>query len=1238
MNQHRIGWGKTINFTVVLIVLVSLLSSSFTPVIAQDNLSNNRSSGNSFVVVSTSDDVNGNTSSPAALLADPGPDGISLPEAIDATNHTSDFYTITFDPSLSGSTIYLQRDMPHITQGNVIINGDINEDGTPDITIDGTDADFVCFNINGSSNVVIRGFKMFNFDKHGVYIFPNSGDGRPDVENIIIYQNEIVADAGQISLMISEQDNCSIRNVEINSNYLHDGPSSISILAGMGTATFNNEISNVAILNNTINNPGQTIDIMASPAASSGSYGNTVSNIEIRGNTITGWNDSSILVDASNQGSSGNNTFDGLLITDNYIEGIAVGIELVGESGGNSTGNLMTNVTITDNTLIGCGIHVAGSTGYNSHGNTTSNLTFERNYLDATGISGSANGIYLAAGADGAYGNSLENLLIRDNFIQGFRDAGILLHANDFYSPNNSINNVTILNQTITGNAIGNSWASAININTKDPSNTITNVTIMNSILYGNGGGDAIKGSVTPEIVAYNILNDVRFTGSDGNFYSNPQFVNTSSGDYRLQPTSPAVDTGDPTATGVSAEDLDLNARVVDGNSDIIPIVDLGAWEYSATAVQEIAIEGNGESIFNNDVTPSTWDATDFGPVELGSSPVQATFTIENTGGSPLSLIGASPVQISGANAGDFTVIAQPDITINGGQSTTFTIEFSPSDAGLRSATLEILSNDADEGEYTFAIQGVGEEPLTPPEISVEGYGTEIQNGDTTPSTADDTDFGSTRIGDDAIQKPFTIKNTGETTLLLTGTNPVEITGDAAGDFSVISQPSASISGGQSSTFTIAFTPSVSGLREATVEIANNDSDEGTYTFAIQGYAQEPQEIAVSGNGVDIVNGDNTPSTEDGTDYGSAVVGGSSVQVTYAIENTGEIQLQLNGDNPVEIGGFHAGDFTVITPPERNIDGGGSTTFTIEFTPSEAGSRFANIIIPNTDADEGMFSFDIQGNGEEPPTAQEISVQGNDQEINNGDSSPTTLDDTDFGGAEVNSGAVQKTFTVRNIGESTLLLTGSSPVAIIGDHAGDFAVISQPSASIAGGSSSTFTVEFTPSETGRRTASIQILNNDSDESAFTFVIQGDGLEPPEIAIFGKGTDISDGDNTPSSLDGTDFGDAELGGASVQVTFTIANIGDLPLELTGSSPVEITGTNAGDFIVTAQPNETINGGETTTFTITFTPSGLGYHEATVHIANNDADEGGFNFRIQGNGVEELIEDFYNFVPLFLVNTD
>ena len=84
-------------------------------------------------------------------------------------------------------------------------------------------------------------------------------------------------------------------------------------------------------------------------------------------------------------------------------------------------------------------------------------------------------------------------------------------------------------------------------------------------------------------------------------------------------------------------------------------------------------------------------------------------------------------------------------------------------------------------------------------------------------------------------------------------------------------------------------------------------------------------------------------------------------------------------------------------------------------------------------------------------------------------------------------------------------------------------------------------------------------------------------------------------------------------------------------------MEITGTNADDFIVTAQPNAFINGGASTTFTITFTPSGLGYHEATIHIPNNDADEGGFNFRVQGNGVEDVVETFENFLPIFLVNS-
>ena len=500
MKNHHSTWSNFIKFTLVAALFTSSLFSSFTQVIAQNNESGDRSNSNSLVVTNATEVVNGTISSPAELIANPGDDGISLPEAIAATNNTSEYYTITFDPSLSGSTISLTVDMPHITQGNVTIIGDINEDGTPDITIDGTHGEYCGFNITGASNVVIRGFKILNFPKHGIYVRPDTGEGKTEVENIVIYQNEITATAGSISLMITGQSHSSISNVEITSNNLHDSPGgAISIHAGMGENSNYNQISNVSIISNRIDNPSVTIDIMISPASSSNISNNTVSNIVILGNSITSYNDSSILVDASNQASCNNNTMDGLLIAENTIVGQIVVIELVTESGIYSTGNLMTNVTIRDNVLLGGGIHIAGSTGMNAQGNTISNLLFERNVIDA-GSETTANGIYVTAGSGGAYNNSLHDFILRDNFIKGFRDTGILLRGDYSTSPNNTIDNVAILNQTLIGNGLSSSWsAGGINVDSKDASNTITNVTIKNSIFWDNNLDDAIGGATAPQ-------------------------------------------------------------------------------------------------------------------------------------------------------------------------------------------------------------------------------------------------------------------------------------------------------------------------------------------------------------------------------------------------------------------------------------------------------------------------------------------------------------------------------------------------------------------------------------------------------------------------------------------------------------------------------------------------------------------------------------------------------------------
>src|SRR5215813_723461 len=67
----------------------------------------------------------------------PGTDGkVSLREAIIAANNTPGSKTITFAPGLSGATIVLTGPL-YLCGGHTTLNGDVNGDNTPDVTVDG---------------------------------------------------------------------------------------------------------------------------------------------------------------------------------------------------------------------------------------------------------------------------------------------------------------------------------------------------------------------------------------------------------------------------------------------------------------------------------------------------------------------------------------------------------------------------------------------------------------------------------------------------------------------------------------------------------------------------------------------------------------------------------------------------------------------------------------------------------------------------------------------------------------------------------------------------------------------------------------------------------------------------------------------------------------------------------------------------------------------------------------------
>ena len=509
------------------------------------------------------------------------------------------------------------------------------------------------------------------------------------------------------------------------------------------------------------------------------------------------------------------------------------------------------------------------------------------------------------------------------------------------------------------------------------------------------------------------------------------------------------------------------------------------------------------------------------------------------------------------------------------------------------------------------------EDPSPSPEIDVKGNSYSITDGDMSPQGADNTLFdyiwGTTHT--------FTILNTGTAELNLNGTPRVSIGGLHAGDFSVTQQPNSPVAIGGSTMFEVRFQPTGEGLREATISIANDDNNENPYNFAILGDSSFLilfPEIAIIGNGQEIMDGDLTPESFDDTYFGTVDVNTGTVTHTFTIDNSGGAELNLTGTPLVNISGAHASDFSVTVQPNTPVAINGTTLFQVTFTPSAEGLREATISVANDDSNENPYNFTIAGTG--VLSAPEITLQGNGQEIIDGDTTPDSADDTDFGMAVVAGSAVIHTFTIANSGTAALNLTGTPIVSVGGIHASDFSVTTQPSSPVGSGDSTTFQVQFAPAAEGLREATVSIANDDSDENPYNFAVGGFGAltEVPEITVSGNGIKILDGDITPNSADGTDFGTAGVAAGVVSNTFTIANSGLAVLNLTGSPRVSINGAHASDFSVTMQPSSPVGSGDSTTFQMQFARTAEGLREATVSIANDDSDEDPYDFAIRGTG--------------------
>jgi len=114
-------------------------------------------------------------------------------------------------------------------------------------------------------------------------------------------------------------------------------------------------------------------------------------------------------------------------------------------------------------------------------------------------------------------------------------------------------------------------------------------------------------------------------------------------------------------------------------------------------------------------------------------------------------------------------------------------------------------------------------------------------------------------------------------------------------------------------------------------------------------------EIDVKQGATAIVDGTST------YDFGSKTTA-TNTDIVFTIENTGTVASTLGS---FTITGTNANQFSLQGTNPTTVDNAGSTTFTIRFTPTSAGSKTATVSFANQDADENPYNFTITGTGQQ---------------------------------------------------------------------------------------------------------------------------------------------------------------------------------------------------------------------------------------------------------------------------------
>jgi hypothetical protein len=271
-----------------------------------------------------------------------------------------------------------------------------------------------------------------------------------------------------------------------------------------------------------------------------------------------------------------------------------------------------------------------------------------------------------------------------------------------------------------------------------------------------------------------------------------------------------------------------------------------------------------------------------------------------------------------------------------------FTITFTPKGAGLRRATVTILTNDPAAPKFTFNIQGTAVKTAKAVNglqvgTVIKGVGSGASNG--TAITFNYTGFDTTS----AFESTLDADNSAVTMAL--GVSDVipgwtqGLAGIKPGETRVLVMPAA-----------LGFGANTHGIVPANSSLI----------YLVTATTVANPMVLVTGNAIPIALNDKTPSAADGTFLGSTVPGSlAPLSFTFKISNGSDGKVAFPVSPVVVLTSKTAANFAtsdITIDPSFDF-----ATFTVTYTPTKAGTQTAVVHVRTTDPVHPDFTFTVSG-------------------------------------------------------------------------------------------------------------------------------------------------------------------------------------------------------------------------------------------------------------------------------------